>query len=62
MVPWELAKVLSVFQLLLRGVTGVAVSLLDSGSPAALGRDAWEEDGEGGGERTRNSCRPGFRS
>ena len=48
MVPWELAKVLSVFQLLLRGVTGVAVSLLDSGSPAAPGRDAWEEDGEGG--------------
>lgn len=62
MVPWELAKVPSVFQFLLRGVTGVAISPLDSGSPAAPGRDAWEGDGEGGGERTRNSCRPGFRS
>ena len=56
MVPWEQAKVPSVFQVLLRGVTGVAGSQLDSGSPAAPGRDGWEGDGEGGGERTRNSC------
>lgn len=42
MVPWEQAKVPSMFQLLLRGVIGVAGSQLDSISPAAPGRDAWE--------------------